>query len=396
MTLDEVFQHALRCHPRLRVRQQEVEIARAKLITAGLLPNPQWTVDVEGAVESPDPTQMTNRVMFTVPMAGKRRRAQAAATAGIQRARCTLSAETELVLLEAADAALEVLYLQELAVLDNELSDLAARVADVQRSRFELQQITFAARTEAETDAADAGMRRLAAATKLETSRLRLSQAIGLLPPQPVTVSGQLTAEPVPAVPIETVLAAAQRARPELAVARASVMESQQQHALARAKAFPDIAVGPRYNQNLAPDDDGFRHDRAGARIQAAVPLFDRNQGGIAETAAQTRANCALLDVAELTTLSGVASAYQELLRLRGQLEYYEKQVVPLAENTQKAIRDALETRSLEVFQLSDLQQKFARMKNNYLDLRYRYNLLEVRLELFLGRPLSDLGSAEQ
>ena len=68
---------------------------------------------------------------------------QAAMAHGSGRGRCgaisqaALALETELLLAEAADAAIEVIYLQELAVLQGELSQLAAKTAEVLEGQFQ-------------------------------------------------------------------------------------------------------------------------------------------------------------------------------------------------------------------------------------------------------------------
>ena len=78
--------------------------------------------------------------------------------------------------------------------------------------------------------------------------------------------------------------------------------------------------------------------DTAGGRVQFDVPLFNRNQGGIAESSASIRASRAGLEAAELRTLNDVAAAHAELMPLRSRLDYYEKHVVPLAASTEAMI----------------------------------------------------------
>ena len=81
-----------------------------------------------------------------------------AATADITRAQCELNAETERILIEAADAAWEVLYLQELLELEAKLHDMAAKTAELQRSRPD---VSYADKIEADTDAAELELERL-------------------------------------------------------------------------------------------------------------------------------------------------------------------------------------------------------------------------------------------
>ena len=115
MTVEQSLEYALGHHPLLQARQHEVEAARARLITAGLLPNPRFVLNTGSPLDREGPTDLLGRLEFTILTGGKRRLREAAAEAGIQRTRLALDRETEQVLAEAADAAVEVLYLQELA-----------------------------------------------------------------------------------------------------------------------------------------------------------------------------------------------------------------------------------------------------------------------------------------
>jgi len=383
MTVEHVLEHALEHHPLLRARQHEVEAARARLVTAGLLPNPQFVLDTESPVDEVGPTIMSTRVTFTVPTGRKRRLRQVAAEAGIQRTRYSLARETELVLAEAADAALEVLYLQELAEVQAELGELAAKAASLEKARFQGGALPYRLAIRAELDAATLELSRLDTQGRLALARIRLSRAVGLRPSHPVTVQGRLAVQPVPAVPLEALLVEAEASRPDLAESRATVLESQRELDLARAEARPDIVFGPRVHDVLS--DTG---DRVGARVAVDVPLFDRNQGVIAERAAQVRTGCALLDVTEISTLSDVAAAYAEIQAIQARLGYHEAHIRPMLAQTEATIRDASVEKVLDPGRAAELLERLAKMRLEELDLRYRHASLRTRLEILLGRPL--------
>ncbi len=389
--LEQLLTYALQHHPLLKARHHEIEIAQARLITAGLLPNPQFVLDTETPTRTIDDTSLTTRLVFTFPLGNKRNLAQRAAQAAIERAQHRLSRETESVLAAAAMGAVDVLYYQELAHLRAQLAGHAAWRAEVERARFELQAGSLADKMTAEVDAADARIQQLDAEARLEAARIRLSQLVGLTPPRPLAVQGRLAAPPIQIVPLEVVIAQAVTVRPELAETRAAVQESQWRVALARASAIPDLDIGPRFQTDI-----GAWKDRVGARIGFDLPIFDRKQGDIAEQQALLRTNCALRDLSELNSLSDVAAAYCELVPLRATLDYYENEVLPSAQRAEEALLKAYEAKAIQPIELSDLQRKLGRMRLGYLEMRHRYNQLLIRLELFLGRKLSDLGQPQK
>ncbi len=142
-TIAGVLQYAIAHHPLLQIRQHEIEAARAKLVTAGLLPNPELTLDAGNLDDEAGPAVLNARLMFKLPIGPKREWRTAAAASGIRQSELGLSRETKVVLSEAADAAIEVLYLQELAGVYGQLSDLAGRVVEIQKERFQVAAVPY-------------------------------------------------------------------------------------------------------------------------------------------------------------------------------------------------------------------------------------------------------------
>jgi outer membrane protein, heavy metal efflux system len=380
LTLEQVFDCTLQNHPALRAKKEEVEAARARLITAGLKPNPQFVFNTDSEVAGEHAVDINTRLEFTLETAGKRRLRQDAAKAEIARTQWDLNAETERILIEAADAAWEVLYLQELSDLEAKLHDMAAKTAELQRSRPD---VSYADRIEADTDAAELELDRLESTTALEIAHFRLSQAIGLDYPEALHMQGQLPVRAVKQLSYDDFLSKVRQCRPQLGRAQAGVAESECLHRLECAKAKPDIGLGPRYRENF---DNGV--DRLGLRFDADLPLFNRNQGGIRESAAEIRRQAELFRVICITTLTDAASAYRELLELQKRLQYYRAEVIPLAERTEATIHDAFAARQIKADQMSILQRNFVRLRLKELALRYRFNRLSTRLEIFLGEPI--------
>jgi outer membrane protein, heavy metal efflux system len=377
LTLEEVLERTLQNHPALRARNEEVQAARARLITAGLKPNPQFVLNADSETSADHAVNLNSRVEFTLERAGKRQFRQSAASAQIARAQCELKAETERILVDAADAAWEVVYLQELLDLEGKLQEMLVKTAEVQRSRPDA---TYADRVEADTDAAELELARLEARSTLEIARLKLSQAIGLDCPEALHMRGELAVHRVIELPIDDFLCRVRQCRPQLGSAQAAVTESEYLHRLECAKAKPDIGLGPRFREGF---EDGV--DRLGLRFSTDLPVFNRNQGRIQESAAEMRKQAELCRGVRITTLTDTAAAYKELLELQSRLQYYQAEIIPLAKRTETTIHEAFAARQIRAEQMSDLQRNFVRLRLKELALRYRFNQLSTRLRLFLG-----------
>lgn len=379
LTIEEAFEAALRNHPLLRARQHEISTARAQLITAGLLPNPSLVMDTLTPVEG-GPTDLTTRIVFTLPTGGKIGQREAVAQTAIVRATFRLSQESQQVLIEVARAALDVLYLQQRLTLQDSFVELADAVAKVQRTRAEQGDISEQELLVAELDAARVEAGRLEVATRLEESRAMLARAAGLTQPSAVRIVGDLPSHPLPSVPLDALLACARQVLPELAESQVAIAQSQRDLSLARAEAIPDVELGPRYRESFGDPDD-----RIGARFSMNLPIFDRNQGDIAQSRAQIYRAHALLDAAENTTLSNLAAIHAQLTVLQSRLEFFDNRILPLAGRLETTIRRAFESGDINAYEMSLQLQALNQVREDHLELRFLYGQLRVRLDLLLG-----------
>jgi outer membrane protein, heavy metal efflux system len=390
-TLAEVFQYALDHHPALQMRKYEVEAARARLITARLLPNPELMLQTTSPTDTDGPTELTTRLMFTVPLGPKRAWRSAVAQTAIFEAQKALGRETKTILAEAADAAIEVLYLQEQETLYDQLAKLSVQIAVLQKERFKIAATPYRSAVLAELTAHTLELDTRNTAARLNQAKVRLARALGIADASPPPLAGRLAAESLALPPLPGVLERASRTAPELAQATGAVQESRQQHILERWKAVPDVSLGPRMRSDLS----GTPNDRIGARVQVDVPLFDRNQGRIAETAADIQTNCAKYEMLRVATLSDVAALYRELEDVQSRADYYQTQIQPLTAQTETALHDAFEDRAVTAYELTDLFSSLVRMKLSDLELRHEHERLRTRLELLLECPLTDLGGSQ-
>jgi cobalt-zinc-cadmium efflux system outer membrane protein len=388
-TIERALLYTLENHPRLRARAQEVEVARAALINAGIIPNPQLVVDAQTPINESGTVELSGRLMFTIPTGGKRSYAAAAAKAGIAEAHAAIDSEAQILLTETAAAALEVLYLQELVKLQRELATLADEAAALERARVEGAVAGALDALAAEINAAEIEFDTFNNETVLEIARIRLSRAIGLVRPEAVVVAGSLEVQPLAKVALGDLLKEAVQVRPELAQAEAAIVTSRRDALAARTAAIPDFELGPLFSTEL-----GEQEDTLGVRFGTDLPWFDRGQGDVYEAASQARVNEALRDEVQVTTLHDVANAYQQLRPIELALARYEETIVPLARKTEALLRDPEAARILDAVELSDELRKLGQIRLKQLKLRYQHHQIRTTLELLLGRRLQVAGGA--
>jgi cobalt-zinc-cadmium efflux system outer membrane protein len=388
LTVEQALLYTVENHPRLRAREQEVEVARAELITAGLLPNPQLVVDAETPINHSGTVELSGRLMFTIPTGGKRGYAAAAAKAGIAEAHAAIDSEAQILLTETAAAALEVVYLQELVKLQRELTALADEAAALERARVEGAVAGSLDALAAEINAAEIEFDNFNNETLLEIARIRLSRAMGLARPEAIVVAGNLAVQPLAKVALADLLQEAVQVRPELAQAEAAIVTSRRDAVAARTAAIPDFKIGPLFSSEL-----GEQEDTLGVRFGTDLPWFDRGQGNVYEAESQARANEALRDEMRVTTLHDVANSYQQLRPIELALARYEETIVPLARKTEALLRDPDAARILDAVEISDELRKLGQLRLKHLKLRFLHHQIRTMLELLLGRRLELAGN---
>lgn len=390
IALVDVLDYARRFHPQLRSKAQEIDLARAERIGAGLFANPQLVMDADGPVDGNNAPSLTTRIDFTLPIGHKRQRGMSAAAAAEQRARLELAYQTDLVLLEVSDAAAQVLYLQELAEQQQYLSELSARFSSMQQERAQRNVITEVDRLLADTSAKEAEFERLQSLTELEQARLVLAQAMGMSDPRPLELTDRLETLPVPSVPLQTVIAVAREVRPEFQAGNWGIREQQRRTDLARAEAIPDLTLSPRYGESFNDPDD-----QLGGRLATGLMFWNFNQGEIAAGLAATRQARANLQLSEATTLGDVARAYVLLAPIQRQLEYYDEEVEPSMRESIASIEKAFEVQAIDAAELSQQLSRLAKLRRAHLELRFLHHQTRMHLEILLRRPLASLGAEE-
>lgn len=382
LTIDRLFEHAIRHHPRLCACKHEIAAAAGRLTQAGLLPNPNLVVDVESPLTENDPTTVSSRLMFSFPLTRKRHWRKQVEYSGLEEARARLSEETEVVFAEIADASIEVLFYQELARKQEEAAHLAKQAAEARRQRLGA---SFVDAASAETAALTAQWGSHDTQERLQAARDRLARAAAWPADQPFELNGNLCYARTEPLDLAGIIAAVQSRRPRLAAAQANAARRGHDYQLARAEAWPDLEIGPRFQG----DTDG-PEDRLGGRFAMDIPLFNRNQGRIAEAEAAWRASRDLLADARRNSEADVATAFHALAALQRSLEYYSEMVAPTMEKLRSQLTEMEAKKAVEGYQAIDLRQRLLRMEMEHLERLARYSRLLVRLELWVGRPLTD------
>ena len=388
-TFDQLLNTAVAQHPILRARRYEVEMAQARLISAGSFANPRLVFDTHAPVNNADATRLSGRLTFDVATAGKRGIRKQVAGAEIWSAQANLRCETDVVLLEVADAALETLYRQEMRQLKAELAQVA-----LERSRLLVPNpgqnespIRLADNVKAECSLVEAEAALSDAESLLIAARMRLSQAVGMPTPTLMEVAEPPEMNTGQLMSFDQFLLMARDHQPrisEVSKASALLRRSRYEHDLECANRFPDITIGPRYDDKI-----GKEEDEIGSRLSVDLPILYQNQGAICETAAQVKARQAEFEATEITILTELAKNFAEVTALHGQQSQQRAEVEAKLAEYERLLQSPSIQQVISKSEALDLRSTIAETRIRQAEQSYRYLRLRMKLELLLGTALT-------
>lgn len=339
MKLEDLEAMALQRNPTLAQADAVVRSAEGRRRQAGLFPNPVIGYFLEEfAFRSPGETAEQGAfIEQTIPLGGKlskarrvfdRERDQAVVLAEAQRLRVTNSIRV---------LYFETLGAQRLVELRDDLSQLAREAVAITKELYNVGQADRPDQLEIEIEAERAEIEFLRAQNDWSRSWRALAAMIGN-PNLPPTRLAEHPEED-PASLIETqLLDMLLEQSPDIRVARAGVERARAVLSRERAQRVPDLyfrgGLGYNYErfEPVVPSISGQRKGIEGRlEVGVNVPIFNRNQGGIAAAEAELEIAERDLERLQLTLRSRFASGFREYRNAQQMVERYRTQVVPRA-----------------------------------------------------------------
>lgn len=381
----ELVAVALTLNAGLRATRSELGEAEALLIQAGLWPNPEVGAAIRPEVGGGS-TGFELDFLFELLRPGERKAKKSIANASVEEARARIVAEELRVAAEARRTRLAVLGGQASYTLLEQEAGIRREVVSLLKQRRELGEATVLDLHLAELELAEAERAARSARTELDSSRRALNRVLGLPPlyELPLIAPGEPLTFTVYADPEDSELdSRILSGRPDLAAKRAAYRKAEEELRLAVLRQYPSLKIGPSFERDI----EGSEGLGLGALLE--LPLFDRNQGAIAEKhAARERVRAEF--VALLHGLRAEAfDARERLSRARLEVETQQDETLPLVERSESAFEAAFRSRDISVFEWLTARGQALRARREFLSALLRYSESVVDLETVTGAPLS-------
>lgn len=382
----EVVAIALALNPELAAKRLEVGETQSLLITAGRWPNPEvgvtWLAAVGGAVGY----SVDADALFELLKPGERKARKQVARAKIEEVESEIVAAEFQLVGEVRAQRLAVLAAEQAVSLSREALVLRERAGSLVARRREVGEGTLLEVSVAELELADGRRELRQAETQVAAERRTLNRLLGL--PSGFDLRFSDLGQPLRVTLYQDVVdeeldRRLLAGRFELRAKEASYRRVEEELRLAILQQYPRVSIGPSVGRDLSGDAG------VGLGVSVELPLFDHNEGEIAEkTASRDRARAQY--AALLHSLRADAfGARAEVRRALDEVEVQQRDVLPLVQRSESLFEQAFRTREMSVLDWITVQQRTLRARREYLDALVRYQTNLVHLEAALGMPLS-------
>jgi outer membrane protein, heavy metal efflux system len=397
LTVEQLLDRAVSDHPDLRAARLEVEAAEARVLQAGLRPNPM--LELGGQKAFGVDNNLTVGLTLPLDLNGRKEGRVGLAQAEVVVRRAQLAERERRLRAEIRTKAGDVLAARRNLATTTTLLDTNRRSLDVVQARVR----------EGGAPAIDENLQ-LVEVNRLESSQRLLHGRVEMLTLQLVTLAGIDTVPPPVIVgelgSVGVSLAADDAVRRALA-ARPDVLAARAEAAMAAARVRKEQAEGrwdASVNVGYQRQDFGFdlrgltdsgatRTIRdvfhyVGAGVSVTLPVRNRNQGNVAATRAESRAMDRRRELAELTARYEVAAALAQAEAARQALSLYERGVRDVAARNVEVVRQAYELGRGSLLDVIAEQRRFIEVETGYTEAQKQAWDATTETERAVGAPL--------
>ena len=388
LTIDDAIRLALTANPALAAAGWDVRGAEAAAWQAGLRPNPELALEAEemlgsGELSGFDAFAASVVVEYEIALGGKRGKRVLAAEAQGRLAAWDYEATRLDVFTGARKAFLAAVIAQEQQALGTRTLELARGTLDTVTAQGVAGRSAAVERTRAEMTVAEAESTLRSSRNAVEASYKALAAHWGATEVAFERVDGSLPdlVEPPSAEAARDGLAEAPalaRWADEFAALDAAV-------AAADAEGSPDIGVGIGGQYFRETKERSFL-----VELGVPLPLFDTNQGGVAEARAAEAKGRAEARQAAAATRAAFEQAYADLLSAYQEGVTARDQLMPRAQELLDKTMIGYKAGKFRYLEALIAQEELVETEQAYLQARATYALALADIERLIARELQD------
>jgi cobalt-zinc-cadmium efflux system outer membrane protein len=389
LTLEQAQSQTLKHNPVLVAFASDIRARDAAVLQSNLFPNPELDVEIENfggedELKSFDGAETTISLSQLIELGGKRNKRNQIAVLEKDLADWNYQSQKLDILTSVSKAFIETMVAQEQVALNNDLVNLAGQTAIAVAVKADAGKVSPIEKTKAMVELASAESEASKAARELKAAKSRLAGFWGSASVEFKRVTGDLTN--LTDLPSEDLLKTYLRGNPDLARWKSETDRSQSALALAHSEAFPDLTLSAGVRNFQETDDNAFV-----AGISIPIPLFNRNQGGIAEARELIGKVNAEQRAVEATILSRFSDTWQTLSGAYEESMTLQNDILPGAREAYESTEAGYREGKLDYLQMLDAQRTYFTVIRQYLMALGTYHMARTDMERLINVSLNDV-----
>ncbi|HGC5940483.1 TPA: TolC family protein [Legionella pneumophila] len=389
LSLNELTQRAIDQNKDLRAARYTVAIATARLVQAGLWPNPSLNLSNNDDRLFNDEGEYSRSAGFSqaFPISGRIAKQKTVARFDVLKAITEIREAERQLSSKVANAFYAAVITERRLHQLNYLLQINHELVDVIHNRYHAAEIS-----KLDDNSARIEYLRIAQEKHLLHS-LRISQyallnqLMGRAANSPLSLKSELiTGNKFPELPLLKALAL--KNRPDRQAIVLSIHRANADRRLARAERFADWTLGLGVQQDKIVVEEGPPQpaDRTlGITLSVPLPLLNRNQGRILEASHTGTQAIMALRALDLNIATEVASNYEQLNALRMSLKETQQVSLKLGVDNVKLARESYENGQISLLNVLQVQKQQNDLQMTYLNTLEKYLQVYVALCTAIG-----------
>lgn len=376
ISLQAALELAYSANPELAAARQQVGAAQGARQQAGLLPNPELSLQAEDTRSD----SRTSAVLLSqrLELGGKRGARINVADYGVQAARLELEQRGNQLRAEVVQAFFAAARAQVALDLAQQSRVLAEHGLKVAQGRIKAGKVSPIDATRAEVQVAETRLQVQRALTSRANAYRQLEQATA----SPLGVGAQVAPQalsPGAAPPTATLLGAIDQVS-ELRLAQVQTLQAEAALGSEKAQRIPDLTVslGSQYSR-----EDRERINLIG--VSMPIPLFDRNQGNVLSAARRADQAQDLLAAARWRVRTQAQSALAQWDTASAETRAFEQTILPGAAQAVASATRGFEMGKFAFLDVLDAQRTLIGARSQYLDALATASDARVAVERIYG-----------
>lgn len=390
LSLEETVAMFLRQNLDLIMTHYGIDYAMGQQITARLFPNPVFSIGTLGSLANNQALGRTGQIYPQIQqlfeMAGKRGYRIESAGFGAQSAEAAFEDAVRQLTFTIKDTYFRVQLAQRRLTLAEDNRDRFARILEINTIRFKKGYIAEVDLIRIRLQVVDFQSQVIQAIQEGNAARADLRVLLNLSATTGLMLTTELEYRPVDP-DIGTLRRVALEIRPDIRVKRLTQSQRIADLKLAKAYRVPDITAGTGLGiqGSRGPDNQ----NQLGFTLGVPLPLFNRNQGGIAQAEVSVQLAEADLNKTLIQAENQVEIAYRNLVESRRLVEAYRAGVLDDARATLTIVERAYERGGATILDLLDAARTSRRIQLNYIETLFDYQRNVFLLESAVGREIT-------